>query len=110
MYICINKYKHLNISHRIHRNAKFLDFDVLLYLQIRYYEQPGTKVCAAFLANNNTEAAETIKFKGKEHVIPPRSISILPDCKTVVYSTAEVMINRNCCCESSCSLKKENES
>ncbi|KAJ4889184.1 Beta-galactosidase 13 [Raphanus sativus] len=59
--------------------------------EIRYYEQPGTKVCAAFLANNNTEAAETIKFKGKEYVIPPRSISILPDCKTVVYSTAEVI-------------------
>ncbi|XP_010468659.1 PREDICTED: beta-galactosidase 13-like [Camelina sativa] len=59
--------------------------------EIRYYEQPGTKVCAAFLANNNTESAENIKFKGKEYVIPPRSISILPDCKTVVYNTAEIV-------------------
>jgi len=42
------------------------------------------------LANNNTEAAETIKFKGREYVIAPRSISILPDCKTVVYNTAQV--------------------
>lgn len=59
-------------------------------IQIRYYEEPGTKSCAAFLANNNTEAAETIKFRGKEYVIAPRSISILPDCKTVVYNTAQV--------------------
>ncbi|CAF1706391.1 unnamed protein product [Brassica oleracea var. botrytis] len=59
--------------------------------EIRYYEQPGTKVCAAFLANNNTESAEIIKFRGKEYVIPPRSISILPDCKTVVYSTGEIV-------------------
>ncbi|KAL9840950.1 putative beta-galactosidase [Arabidopsis thaliana] len=57
--------------------------------EIRYYEQPGTKVCAAFLANNNTEAAEKIKFRGKEYLIPHRSISILPDCKTVVYNTGE---------------------
>ncbi|CAD5329984.1 unnamed protein product [Arabidopsis thaliana] len=59
--------------------------------EIRYYEQPGTKTCAAFLANNNTEAAETIKFKGREYVIAPRSISILPDCKTVVYNTAQIV-------------------
>ncbi|XP_013598156.1 PREDICTED: beta-galactosidase 11 [Brassica oleracea var. oleracea] len=59
--------------------------------EIRYYEEPGTKSCAAFLANNNTEAAETIKFRGKEYVIAPRSISILPDCKTVVYNTAQIV-------------------
>ncbi|XP_010489252.1 PREDICTED: beta-galactosidase 13-like [Camelina sativa] len=68
--------------------------------EIRYYEQPGTKVCAAFLANNNTESAENIKFKGKEYVIPPRSISILPDCKTIVYNTAEVMTNSKSCSKS----------
>ncbi|CAA7016575.1 unnamed protein product [Microthlaspi erraticum] len=59
--------------------------------EIRYYEQPGTKSCAAFLANNNTEAAETIRFKGRDYVIAPRSISILPDCKTVVYNTAQIV-------------------
>ncbi|XP_010437540.1 PREDICTED: beta-galactosidase 11-like [Camelina sativa] len=59
--------------------------------EIRYYEQPGTKSCAAFLANNNTEAAETIKFRGRDYVIAPRSISILPDCKTVVYNTAQIV-------------------
>ncbi|KAL0763774.1 hypothetical protein Bca101_079925 [Brassica carinata] len=63
--------------------------------EIRYYEEPGTKSCAAFLANNNTEAAETIKFRGKEYVIAPRSISILPDCKTVVYNTAQVKKTSN---------------
>ncbi|KAG7544451.1 Glycoside hydrolase 35 catalytic domain [Arabidopsis suecica] len=61
--------------------------------EVRYYEQPGTKVCAAFLSNNNTRESNTIKFKGQDYVLPSRSISILPDCKTVVYNTAQVSLN-----------------
>ncbi|KAJ4898751.1 beta-galactosidase 14 [Raphanus sativus] len=49
--------------------------------EVRYYEQPGTNVCAAFLANNNTREPNTVKFKGQKFVLPSRSISILPDCK-----------------------------
>jgi len=67
--------------------------DSILVLQVRYYEQPGTKVCAAFLSNNNTRDTNTIKFKGQDYVLPSRSISILPDCKTVVYNTAQVSRN-----------------
>jgi len=78
-----------------------------LLSQIRYYEQPGTKVCAAFLANNNTEAAEKIKFRGKEYLIPHRSISILPDCKTVVYNTGEVIINTKSSSKSFIFLEEE---
>ncbi|XP_010548094.1 PREDICTED: beta-galactosidase 11 [Tarenaya hassleriana] len=59
--------------------------------EIRYYEQPGTKACAAFLANNNTESAVAVNFKGRNYIVPPRSISILPDCKTVVYNTAQIL-------------------
>ncbi|CAH8305571.1 unnamed protein product [Eruca vesicaria subsp. sativa] len=59
--------------------------------EVRYYEQPGTKVCAAFLANNNSREPNTVKFKGQSYVLPSRSISILPDCKTVVYNTAQIV-------------------
>ena len=56
--------------------------------QARFYEKGN--LCAAFLWNNKTHASETVKFKGKQHTLPPKSISILPDCKTVVYNTDHV--------------------
>lgn len=62
-------------------------------LQIRTYEKPGTNTCAAFLNNNSTKQAATIKFKGHDYYLPPKSISILPDCKTVVYNSASVTTN-----------------
>lgn len=62
-------------------------------LQIRTYEKPGTNTCAAFLNNNSTKQAATIKFKGQDYYLPPKSISILPDCKTVVYNSVSVTTN-----------------
>ncbi|VVB09607.1 unnamed protein product [Arabis nemorensis] len=92
------KYGHLKHVHRAlelckkallwgHPRAQKLGPDT----EVRYYEQPGTKVCAAFLANNNTRESNTVKFKGQDYVLPSRSISILPDCKTVVYNTAQIV-------------------
>ncbi|KFK30461.1 hypothetical protein AALP_AA7G264100 [Arabis alpina] len=92
------KYGHLKHLHRAlalckkallwgHPRAQKLGPDT----EVRYYEQPGTKVCAAFLANNNTRESNTVKFKGQDYVLPSRSISILPDCKTVVYNTAQIV-------------------
>lgn len=46
--------------------------------------------CAAFLANNDTESNATVAFNGMHYELPPRSISILPDCKTTVYNTARI--------------------
>ncbi|CAI0557698.1 unnamed protein product [Linum tenue] len=64
-------------------------------VEARIYEQPGTDVCAAFLTNNHTRLAHTVKFKGQEYYLPPRSISILPDCKTVVLNTATILAQHN---------------
>ncbi|KAF9684487.1 hypothetical protein SADUNF_Sadunf04G0123300 [Salix dunnii] len=64
-------------------NVQRLSADV----EARFYEQPGTNDCAAFLANNNTKEPETVTFRGKKYYLPAKSISILPDCKTVVYNT-----------------------
>ncbi|KAL3580796.1 hypothetical protein D5086_018631 [Populus alba] len=72
-------------------NVQKLSADV----EARFYEQPGTKVCAAFLASNNSKEAETVKFRGQEYYLPARSISILPDCKNVVYNTMTVVSQHN---------------
>ncbi|RWW61959.1 hypothetical protein BHE74_00030935 [Ensete ventricosum] len=50
----------------------------------RVYENPGMKACAAFLSNSNRKIDGTVNFKGTDYYLPRRSISILPDCKTVI--------------------------
>ncbi|XP_024542252.1 beta-galactosidase 8 isoform X1 [Selaginella moellendorffii] len=45
--------------------------------------------CAAFLANIDTSSA-SVKFGGKVYNLPPWSVSILPDCRNVVFNTAQV--------------------
>ncbi|KAM7479444.1 hypothetical protein LguiA_027657 [Lonicera macranthoides] len=64
-------------------------------LEITVYEQPGTDVCAAFLNNNRSKLPTTINFRGADYTLPPRSISILPDCKTVVYNTMTIVSQHN---------------
>ena len=59
-------------------------------MKIRTYEKPGTQICAAFLNNNSTKSPETIKFRGQDYYLPRKSISILPDCKTMVFNTQSV--------------------
>ncbi|XAR59588.1 Beta-galactosidase [Bertholletia excelsa] len=46
--------------------------------------------CAAFLSNYHSESTARVTFNGKHYDLPPWSISILPDCKTVVFNTAKV--------------------
>ncbi|KAK4345455.1 hypothetical protein RND71_035631 [Anisodus tanguticus] len=63
-------------------------------LEITIYEKPGSD-CAAFLTNNHTTNPATIKFRGKEYYLPEKSVSILPDCKTVVYNTQTIVSQHN---------------
>ncbi|KAK6159585.1 hypothetical protein DH2020_006899 [Rehmannia glutinosa] len=60
-------------------------------LEITTYEKAGSNICGAFLTNNNTREPATINFRGVDYYLPPKSISILPDCKTVVYNTQTVV-------------------
>lgn len=53
-----------------------------------YQSESGS--CAAFLANINTESDAKVTFKGSLYQLPAWSVSILPDCKTVAYNTAQV--------------------
>ncbi|XP_024017347.1 beta-galactosidase 11 [Morus notabilis] len=65
------------------------------HTEVRMYEKPGTNICAAFLSNNNSKVAHTVKFRGSAYYLPPRSISILPDCKNVVYNTQTIVSQHN---------------
>lgn len=60
-------------------------------LEITTYEKVGTNICAAFLTNNNTRVDSSINFRGVDYYLPSKSVSILPDCKTVVYNTQTVV-------------------
>ncbi|XP_015581880.2 beta-galactosidase 13-like [Ricinus communis] len=96
------KYGHLKDLHRALRLAK----KALLWgtpgvqklgedQEARFYEQPGSKLCAAFLTNNDSRSGQTVEFRGREYHLPPRSISVLPDCKTVVYNTMTIVSQHN---------------
>ncbi|KAI4325420.1 hypothetical protein MLD38_030823 [Melastoma candidum] len=60
-------------------------------MEARIYEEPGTGRCMAFLSNNNTKIPRMATFRGAGYFLPAHSISILPDCKTVVYNTRQVV-------------------
>lgn len=47
-------------------------------------------ICAAFLANVGTQSDANVTFNGNSYFVPAWSVSILPDCKSVVLNTAKV--------------------
>uniref|UniRef100_A0A0D3FE80 beta-galactosidase n=2 Tax=Oryza TaxID=4527 RepID=A0A0D3FE80_9ORYZ len=51
--------------------------------------------CAAFLANYNSNSYAKVIFNNENYSLPPWSISILPDCKNVVFNTATVGVQTN---------------
>ncbi|EOY16361.1 Beta-galactosidase isoform 1 [Theobroma cacao] len=51
--------------------------------------------CAAFLVNNDTRKNVGVTFLNSFYELPPKSISILPDCKTEAFNTAKVSTQYN---------------
>ncbi|KAL2501329.1 Beta-galactosidase 12 [Forsythia ovata] len=49
---------------------------------------PKSGGCAAFLSNYDPKYSVRVNFQNLPYNLPPWSVSILPDCKTVVYNTA----------------------
>ncbi|KAL6191250.1 hypothetical protein ACLB2K_037641 [Fragaria x ananassa] len=65
-------------------------------IEARFYELKGnSSICAAFLANNNSRSEAIVNWRGQDYYLPPHSISILPDCKTVVYNTQTIVSQHN---------------
>ncbi|KAG9458938.1 hypothetical protein H6P81_003446 [Aristolochia fimbriata] len=50
--------------------------------------------CVAFLSNRNKKSA-TVNFRKRCYQHPARSVSILPDCKKVTFSSAKINAPRN---------------
>ncbi|KAF5751735.1 beta-galactosidase 10 [Tripterygium wilfordii] len=46
--------------------------------------------CAAFLSNTDDKNDKTVVFRNASYHLPAWSVSILPDCKNVVFNTAKV--------------------
>ncbi|XP_045803623.1 beta-galactosidase 13-like [Trifolium pratense] len=63
--------------------------------EVRVFEKPEANICAAFITNNHTTEPATINFRGSNYFLPPHSISVLPDCKTVVYNTQSIVSQHN---------------
>ncbi|XP_044510311.1 beta-galactosidase 5-like [Mangifera indica] len=55
---------------------------------------PGQGRCAAFLSNYHSSSPAMVMFNGRHYNLPPWSISILPDCKNVIFNTATVGVQR----------------
>lgn len=53
-----------------------------------YYKSSND--CAAFLANYDSKVDANVTFNGISYFLPAWSVSILPDCKNVIFNTAEV--------------------
>ncbi|XP_050232309.1 beta-galactosidase 3-like isoform X2 [Mercurialis annua] len=92
------KYSHLKNLHKAIKlcekallNADPVTATMGSYQQAHVFDSDSGD-CAAFIANFNTKATATITFRNMRYNVPPWSISILPDCKNVVYNTAKVEI------------------
>ncbi|CAL0313126.1 unnamed protein product [Lupinus luteus] len=53
-----------------------------------YYSESGD--CAAFISNHDSNSSVRVLFNNMHYTLPPWSISILPDCRNVVFNTAKV--------------------
>ncbi|CAA0843424.1 Beta-galactosidase 3 [Striga hermonthica] len=58
--------------------------------QQAYVFSPKQGNCAAFLSNFDSKSAVKLMFNNRHYNLPPWSISILPDCKNVVFNTAKI--------------------
>ncbi|XP_057419693.1 beta-galactosidase 6-like isoform X2 [Lotus japonicus] len=59
------------------------------------FEEEGGGECAAFLVNDDNVNVFTVQFRNRSYQLPPKSISILPDCQNVTFNTATVNTKNN---------------
>lgn len=58
-----------------------------------YYKHSND--CAAFLANYDSGSDANVTFNGNTYFLPAWSVSILADCKNVIFNTAKVVTQRH---------------
>lgn len=62
--------------------------NMLLFQAHVYTTESGE--CAAFLSNYDSKSSVRVMFNNMHYNLPPWSVSILPDCRNVVFNTAKV--------------------
>ncbi|KAK4347099.1 hypothetical protein RND71_033438 [Anisodus tanguticus] len=67
-----------------------LVFDNLLPFGKAHVYYKTSNDCAAFLANYGSSSDANVTFNGKSYFLPAWSVSILPDCKNVIFNTAKI--------------------
>ncbi|XP_019181275.1 PREDICTED: beta-galactosidase 16-like isoform X2 [Ipomoea nil] len=70
-------------------------FSLAQFQQAYVFRGDSSGACAAFLINNDGKHSAKVQFQNSSYQLPPKSISILPDCKTVAFNTAKVTTQSN---------------
>ncbi|KAF6163217.1 hypothetical protein GIB67_025081, partial [Kingdonia uniflora] len=73
-------------GHMVSSDPTLMQLGINLEAHI-YYKSSND--CAAFLANVDKSLDASVTFRGKSYHLPAWSVSILPDCKNVIYNTAK---------------------
>ncbi|XP_044475923.1 beta-galactosidase 16-like [Mangifera indica] len=94
------KWGHLKELHTAIKNCA----ETLLYGQQTIYSlgdkraayvfRTDSRNCAAFLVNEGGQEVE-VPFNNSSYTLPAESVSILPDCKNVIFNTAKVSTHSN---------------
>lgn len=79
--------KFLSVFLTAYTDTKYKPLLIFFQAHVFYQEKGG---CAAFLSNYDTESGVRVLFNNRHYSLPPWSISILPDCRNVVFNTAKV--------------------
>ncbi|XP_075089023.1 beta-galactosidase 16-like isoform X1 [Nicotiana tabacum] len=75
--------------------SSFPTMQSLGQLQEAYVFSGDSGACAAFLVNADNRRSATVRFQNLTYQLPPKSISILPDCNIVAFNTAKVSTQFN---------------
>ncbi|XP_052198181.1 beta-galactosidase 6 isoform X2 [Diospyros lotus] len=79
----------VTLLHGVHTNFS------LGQLQEAHVFQDGSEGCVAFLVNNDPRKNATVQFQNASFELVPKSISILADCRDIIFNTATVKTKYN---------------
>ncbi|XP_020269243.1 beta-galactosidase 8-like isoform X2 [Asparagus officinalis] len=90
------KWSHLRDLHKAIKSCErsLVTYDstyISLGKNLEAHVYNGTSGCAAFLANIDHNSDANVSFNGNSYSLPSWSVSILPDCRSVIFNTAKVV-------------------
>ncbi|QCE15155.1 beta-galactosidase [Vigna unguiculata] len=95
------KWGHLKELHRAIKlcehvllNGKPVNISLGPFVEADVYTD-SSGACAAFISNSDDKNDRTVEFRNTSYQLPAWSVSILPDCKNVVFNTAKVNSQTN---------------